>query len=54
VGTYATEAEAKYHALEAERSGLVRAVESELTLGQWVNEWLSTTGEIMPDHAERL
>ena len=47
-GTYNTQTEAMYHALEAGRTGLKKSVESGLTLSQWIDEWISSTRDLMP------
>ena len=46
-GTYATEAEAKYHALTFEKGGSNRPQKANLSLSKFVEEWLSTT-DLMP------
>jgi integrase len=46
-GTWDTETEAMYHAIQAERSGLQKPSKANLTLSNYVDQWLSTA-DLMP------
>jgi hypothetical protein len=46
-GTWNTETEAMYHAIQAEKNGLEKASKANLTLSQFVKDWLAVA-ELMP------
>jgi len=46
-GTWDTETEAMYHAIQSERSGLPKPSKSQLTLSAYIDQWLPTA-DLMP------